>query len=177
MEIETAIIQLKNRAEVAQKRAATQRQLSEAQELVNICNSIIDYFNETERQRSQIHNLQRLIHTLSEYIGVNPEDIDSIVCIDDNFLRQRLEYRLEKEGDFPHWMFHSIGVDWEIYQDTLNDINYYRHYLIPLLKQKSDKELKDWEDEGMPDKPLFWGKELAKFRTILAELEFEVLDY
>lgn len=179
MSAETAIIQLKNRAEVAVSRASTARQQAEARELVSICDTIIDYYNQTESLQAQVRNLQGLVGTLFEYIGVIPEDIPELTGVDSRFMRKQLERRLPEWWEQPHWLFHFLLNDWKIRQNIIQEIRNYKTLIIPLAQQLSDKEIRQWEESGMhaqTDMQFPMTNVLDKLETQLVEMETTLLE-
>ena len=176
---ETAIIQLKNRVESARQRATTVRQQQEVREQEQICNCIIDYYNTTENMREQMRNLQDLVQVFCEYIGINQTDIDELKTMDAKFLRHNLARRIPTWNDSPHWMFHWLTVDWFIYRNMQADLKLYQELLIPLARQMSDKEIAQWNQDGLRKD----GKQSFDFTSLLgalelqaAEMEFDLLN-
>lgn len=128
MKAEQSIIQLKNRAENLSARAATYREKTEAEELVKITNTIIDYYNEAEQRSTLLKNATNIIQVLCEYLGIEQYDIDILKQIDAEFLRKRLLYRID-EPLRPKLLFHNICTDNTITLDTLRSMNYIKQDL------------------------------------------------
>lgn len=115
---ETAILQLKNRAEIAAQKASTYKQQQEAEQLENICNSIIDYYNRTEHLQQQVNNLHAVIQVLAEYIGISSIDEPMLHTIDATYLRHRLHIRMFADGyanATSRTLWHFVLTDWYLF--------------------------------------------------------------
>lgn len=122
MTTQTAIIQLKNRAEIALARAGTSKQLSEANELTNICNTIIDFYNQTEHLQARLKNAQEMIQVIGECYGIAESDIDTLKTADADFIRRRLLFRSYLAGASDWLIWYYVASDYRLLKTIEEDI-------------------------------------------------------
>ena len=149
MTTENAILLLSKRAEYAQAKADTPDKQRKAKDYVEITNTIIDYYNRTETLQSEIRNLQDIVRLLLEHLGVRSYDADTLIHTDAKFMRYWLTVESlmfwQRNPDTcisrQDWIFHNIASRWEHLQHTIQEIDTYRNFFIPLVEKKMQAEV------------------------------------
>lgn len=137
MTTETAIVQLKNRAEIAQ-----QKGWSDAGELTQICNAIIDYYNRTEDLEQQNKNLVGLLQVFSEMLSIRSQDLELLKQAPARFVRKRLLFRSTYAGMDNMWLFHIIATDWEVLQECISNKQHCQQ-MADMLNSLADQQSDD----------------------------------
>lgn len=140
MTIENAIILLSKRAEYAQQKADSPDKKRKADDYVEIVNTVIEYYNNTEKLPDTIRNLQELVKMICDYIGVSAEDTERLLRTDAQFIHRRLLYWKEQYPDRPILLLHRVAFDcYAIYEAecSLRELN---EKTIPHLEERDMKE-------------------------------------
>ena len=133
---ETAIVQLKHRAEIAD-----QKHLRDARELAEIANSIIDYYNRTELLEQENGNLRAIIHLLCEYMSVAPEDINTLLQTNADFARRKMAHWFEDWQQNPRWLVHRIITDWQIRESRIATLKEIDTVLLPIMRRQGSPDM------------------------------------
>ena len=151
MNIENAIVLLSKRADYAQQKADTIDKQRKAATYVEIVNCVIDFYNSIEAQMSQLKNLQKLARILLEHIGVQKEDIPTLLSADSDFVEYNLLVESYKaweqypEADIQRqdWIFHNIVRKWIQVQDDKRSIELCRNLVLPSISTRLSKDCDD----------------------------------
>lgn len=140
MTIENAIILLSKRAEYAQQKADSPDKKRKADDYVEIINTIIEYYNNTEKLPDIIGNLQELVKMICDYIGVNTEDTERLLQADAQFIHRRLLYWKEQYPDRPIMLLSRVAFDCYILYNTECSLRELNEKTIPLLERRDMEE-------------------------------------
>lgn len=140
MKIETAIVMLKNRAEQAIKRSTTYKEQTAAGDLLQITNTIIEYYNETEQQKKRELNAIKLARLFAECLDIGPLDWQKIPLLNADVFRKVLEdAAINSVFVKPAHILHDAFTQYDILTYLKNSIKQYDE----LLKQVQSEELKE----------------------------------
>ena len=142
MEIEDAIILLSKRAEYAQQKADTPDKQRKAADYIEVVNTIIEYYNNTEKLQDTNKNLQELIRVICGYIGIKTEDIERLIQTDIQFIKRRFDYWKESSGNLII-LFHRVAFDCYAVYDAERTIQELKEYTIPYLTKRDSEEKSD----------------------------------
>lgn len=150
MNIEQSLEYLISNAEFRIDKADTQKKADAANRFAEAVNNIIDVHNEIQDCYKHYEDAKKSLSFILHLIGVSDYDTDRIVTMDQKFLKYHLtkniyvilkerEGKEEYKGVSEKWLFHNVVVAWDIYQDALRDLQFYRNMFDSMAEESKSR--------------------------------------